>query len=301
MLPGEKRTLLLKTAADARMLQRACNDDLGCFGQLLLHDPAKSDVSHEPLMPILQIMEIRNPSDPGGVKGAVWTQVKCVGTARLETAPSRLFSTVSGQPSPAKFFTAQATCVPDESAAGGAAVLSFRVKALNAAHGTCRAKEAELLLRGPRLRDEEEEVWRGVCRARASSPPPGALAGGSVVLSYGRGSHHARSPLSATLEEVVAERRQTLQQNGLDEAPSSSLRDLQPVWGVSCPLEAEAQLLSWSAFAWLGGAARLEALRARSWKERLEMARDGLRERERVLDTEIRLERALNPRDAERF
>ena len=45
--------------------------------------------------------------------------------------------------------------------------------------------------------------------------------------------------------------------------------------------------------AWLGGATRLDALRARSWCERLEMARDGLREHEREIATEIALERAL--------
>ena len=36
-------------------------------------------------VPLLQVCEIREPRDAGGVEGAIWTAVKCVGRARLET------------------------------------------------------------------------------------------------------------------------------------------------------------------------------------------------------------------------
>lgn len=296
MLPGEKRVLLLTKMSQIRMLERACNEDLGCFGQLLLHRDRSTEnygdrdllaCRHEPLVTLLQIMEIRNPNDPGGVEGAVWTEVKCAGVARLDTEPAH-FSTPSSKPGQ-KFLCAKATSLPDVQAIGRLETLKLKVVAVNAAQKACAAKEAELMLRGPRLRSlPSADDGRG-SRAEARN---GAAA--SWAPSYGDQSHHVRAPLNTSLTALVKARREALLQNGLDEAPANSLRDLQPVWGMDCPLDAEAMLASWSAFAWLDGATRLEALRSRSWVERLSLAKEGLRRRERELMTEISLERALN-------
>lgn len=263
MLPGERRQLLLTTAPEVGLLERACNDDLGCFGMLLKINEAE----HEPLTPILQIMEIRNPDDPGGVKGAVWTEVKCVGVARLDVVPTHA---TSARFKDDVFLCAEASCRTDTRPAGAQAMLQIKISAFKRALASANAKETQC------------------------GQPRGQAADTDSVASYGPASCHKRAPLSMPLDAVVAARREALLQNGLDEAPSTSLRDLQSVWGMRCPLEGEAQLISWAAFAWLGGQVRLEALRSRSWVERLELARDGLRERERELHTEIALERLLN-------
>ena len=212
MLPGERRQLLLTTMSQIRALERACNEDLGCFGQLLLREIAEPGESlHEPLVPLLQIMEIRNPSDPGGVAGAVWTEVKCAGIARLDTPPSALLK--DGH----RFLWAKASVEPDEKAAGGAESLKVRALAVRAAQGACLAKEQQLVLRGTRLREPARMANAAASRAEGSLTRP----------SYGPGSHHVRAQLNATLDNIVTARREALLQNGLDEAPSQSLRDLQ--------------------------------------------------------------------------
>ena len=285
MLPGERRQLLLNRVAQIRMLERACNEDLGCFGQLLSHHAETNDFDatlgdiknhHEQLVPLLQIMELRNPCDPGGVEGAVWVEVKCAGIAKLDTAPSMLWTpSKSGH----RFLSADASCVAEQRRSH-ANVLRLRISEVREAVEACEAKERELMkMRGPSLRGPVRGKPRGEGR--------------TTRLSYGSGSHHARATFDESFEDIVTERRQALLQNGLDEAPAGTLRALQPVWGIDCPLQAEASLFSWAAFAWLGGDVRLDALRSRSAFKRLKMARDALRQRERELATEIALEAAI--------
>ena len=91
----------------------------------------------------------------------------------------------------------------------------------------------------------------------------------------------------------VSERRAVLLQNGLDEAPSASLRKLHGAWGARSEREAQVQLASWAGFAWLSGEERLSALRSRSPVERLQWARAGLAKVRQRLATELALQRVI--------
>lgn len=220
-------------------------------------------------MPLLQIMEIREPSDAGGMEDAVWCQVKCVGRALLDTEP------VHADVDAGCFLHAQATCAIDDSDA-----------------------EEDLIPMGPLLQDVRAGL--SACREaerrlEQQGPPPRPLDSLGDLLSYGCASHHKRPALEATLDEVIAARRDVLQQRGLDEAPATSLRGLHEVWNVQCELEAHLQLVSWASCAWLDGEERIDAGRSSSPFDRLDIAVAGLRRRERALQTQLALERVIRP------
>ena len=71
-------------------LERACNVAYGCLGQLLLNEDAadEEEISAEPIAPLLQIMEGREPHDAGGMEGCIWTEVKCMGRVHVTSLES---------------------------------------------------------------------------------------------------------------------------------------------------------------------------------------------------------------------
>ena len=264
MLPGDTQKLVLRAEKDILLLAHACNNDDGVFGQLL-NDGAEAHI----ISPLLQIMEIREPGDSGGVEGAIWTEVKCVSRVRIG-APAR---------GDENFFSAEAHCVADDppelqeknSELDSRPLGAELLQALN----DCRATEW-------RLESRREPPLRGPVRGE-----PGVQPG----LAYGARS--ARAELSATLDEQVRVRRAALQQRGLDEPAARDLAAVHDLWGVDDEAGAAAQLRSWAACAWADGETRLQALLARSEAERFSIAIGGLVQRKRAMETELALETVL--------
>ena len=109
VLPGETMELHLGEAWECRMLERAVECD-GCFALLLKHDAhtaaagdaaadeadadtnadahAADDAAAE-WLPLLQVMEIRQPGDAGGIEGFVCVKARCVSRVALTEAPRR--------------------------------------------------------------------------------------------------------------------------------------------------------------------------------------------------------------------
>ena len=100
VLPGETMEWHLGEAWECRMLERAVECD-GCFALLLKHDAhtaaagdaltdadAAYDVAAE-WLPLLQVMEIRQPDDAGGIEGFVCVKARCISRVTLTEAPRR--------------------------------------------------------------------------------------------------------------------------------------------------------------------------------------------------------------------
>ena len=100
VLPGETMEWHLGEAWECRMLERAVECD-GCFALLLKHDAhtaaagdaltdaADADDIAAEWLPLLQVMEIRQPDDAGGIEGFVCVKARCVSRVTLTEAPRR--------------------------------------------------------------------------------------------------------------------------------------------------------------------------------------------------------------------
>jgi hypothetical protein len=108
VLPGETMELHLGEASECRMLERARDECDGCFALLLKHDARTSPAGDAAAddagadagaddaenvaaewLPLLQVMEVRQPDEAGGIKGFVCVRARCVSRVVLTEVPRR--------------------------------------------------------------------------------------------------------------------------------------------------------------------------------------------------------------------
>ena len=214
MLPGEKRTLLLRDRKEMRLLERACKSDHMIFGQLLLYsnffEDGREACVPSACVPLLQVCEIREPRDAGGVEGAIWTAVKCVGRARLETEP---------RVQPRGFLLSQASAVPDSWRAGGcqagggpaedgcglvAAQAESALLEVRSLQDTCRSLERELQAICGSAPPPGGSEARGAAKGRLGST---SLLSSTSRLGYGDASRYTRAPLGSRLDTEARRER----------------------------------------------------------------------------------------------
>ena len=178
VLPGETMELHLGEAWECRMLERAmCGDNNGCFALLLkygegaddtdtdadahtqTHTHAQSEAEVDiPWLPLLQVMEIREPDDAGGVEGFVLVRARCVSRVHLTEKPRRRGFDA--------FETAAAAAYVDRDVVATGSALAARVAEAAPLHASCRYLEARLW---PRSRDAHAANMCASLRARHAS------------------------------------------------------------------------------------------------------------------------------------
>lgn len=278
ILPGERRTFVLSAEDEVRALEYAFNEGFGCLGQLLFHRPSDDEGTEEDGMqlaelvaPLLQIMEIREPDDVGGVPGCIWVEVKCMGRLNLDR-----ISDDKG----ALFTASVSSVLRDYESEELVLGTEGTIDAVEEARRACCALTKDRLTAAD---------GRGSRRLAAASSLPHELTGGEGLPR--RETPH----LETALEEVIAASSATVRQRGLDEAPDETLDIVHGLWGVSSEADACEQLASWAACAWLDGSERLDAFCTRGMASRLRCASRGLWQRQKRLAAEAAIRRAFGP------
>ena len=312
MLPGERMHLSVNMENEddkpcLLALEHACNVNSGYCAQT---SGERQDLEGDEIAMVLQVCEIVEPEDAGGEIDRIRTQVRCLGrvkllspeTPALDDRGQKLGFAVLADTFPytdefrRHRDTKSSLKTTRDHLAGVDEVTEALVSCSQVNHELRSFRGREIIKDGSAasMTASTKRRWRLTPKARDRFST--RRTGRAGLSSPGAGPS-----LDETLEQRAKESLSNLlQEAGLNEAPASSLSSLHALWGIDLEVDAQRQLISWAACAWLGAEGRREALRSRDAGARLQLAAMGLRERRQTLEAELSMERAmLAPCEAE--